>query len=48
MQKKLLVLLIAVVPALMPNLASAVAIEIDGVDFGDLYDLPHVGKVKVD
>jgi hypothetical protein len=29
MKKKLLVLLIAVIPTLMPNLASAVAIEID-------------------
>jgi hypothetical protein len=29
MKKKLLVLLISVIPALMPNLASAMAIEID-------------------
>ena len=29
MKKKLLVLLIAVIPTLMPNLASAVAIEVD-------------------
>jgi len=32
MQKKLLVLLIAVVPALMPNLASAVAIDVEDCD----------------
>jgi hypothetical protein len=30
MKKKLLVLLIAVIPTLMPNLASAVAIDIPG------------------
>ena len=30
MKKKLLVLLIAVIPAWMPNLATAIAIEIDG------------------
>ena len=30
MKKKLLVLVIAVIPTLMPNLASAIAIEIDG------------------
>ena len=29
MKKRLLVLLIAVIPALMPNLASAIEIEID-------------------
>jgi len=29
MKKKLLVLLIAVIPALMPNLASAIAIDLD-------------------
>ncbi len=32
MKKKLLVLLIAVIPSLMPNLASAVAIDV-----GDIY-----------
>jgi hypothetical protein len=31
MKKKLLVLLIAVIPTLMPNLASAVAIDVDGL-----------------
>jgi hypothetical protein len=30
MKKKLLVLLIAVIPTLMPNLASAIAIDIEG------------------
>jgi hypothetical protein len=30
MKKKLLVLLIAVIPMLMPNLASAVAIDVGG------------------
>jgi hypothetical protein len=30
MKKKLLVILIAVIPTLIPNLASAVVIEIDG------------------
>ena len=29
MKKKLLVLLIAVIPALMPNLASAIAIDVE-------------------
>ena len=32
MKKKLLVLLIAVIPSLMPNLASAIAIDV-----GDIY-----------
>ena len=32
MKKKLLVLLIVVIPALMPNLASAVAIDVGDVD----------------
>ena len=34
MKKKLLVLLIAVIPTLMPNLASAIAIDV-----GDMPDL---------
>jgi len=32
MKKKLLVLLIAVIPTLMPNFASAVAIDVGDVD----------------
>jgi len=32
MKKKLLVLLIAAIPMLMPNLASAVAIDTEGFD----------------
>ena len=32
MKKKLLVLLIAVIPALMPNLASAIAIDVGEED----------------
>jgi hypothetical protein len=35
MKKKLLVLLIAVIPTLMPNLASAIAIDID------VHDIVH-------
>jgi len=31
MKKKLLVLLIAVIPTLMPNLASAIAIDVGGL-----------------
>jgi len=31
MKKKLLVLLIAVIPTLMPNLASAIAIDVEDV-----------------
>ena len=31
LKKKLLVLLIAVIPSLMPNLASAIAIDVEGV-----------------
>jgi len=33
MKKKLLVLLIAIIPTLMPNLASAVAIDVGDTDF---------------
>ena len=33
MKKKLLILLIAVIPALMPNLASAVAIDVGAGEF---------------
>ena len=40
MKKKLLVLLIAVIPTLMPNLASAIAIELP--DMGDLLE----GKIN--
>ena len=39
MKKKLLVLLIAVIPTLMPNLASAVAIDVgdcDGLIYAEL------------
>ena len=32
MKKKLLVLLIAVIPSLMPNLASAIAIDVGELD----------------
>jgi len=39
MKKKLLVLLIAVIPTLMPNLASAIVINVDVVCF----DIPGVG-----
>ena len=40
MKKKLLVLLIAVIPTLMPNLASAIAIDVgDGFDASCL-DVP--------
>jgi len=35
MKKKLLVLLIAVIPTLMPNLASAIAIDV-----GEIFDQP--------
>jgi hypothetical protein len=39
MKKKLLVLLIAVIPTLIPNMASAMAIEIDEeAQAGVLYD----------
>ena len=37
MKKKLLVLLIAVIPTLMPNLASAVAIDVGGLHFPSGY-----------
>ena len=37
MKKKLLVLLIAVIPALMPNLASAVAIDVGDISTDDWY-----------
>ena len=40
-KKKLLVLLIAVIPALMPNLASAIAIDVG--DLGDLDGLSVCG-----
>jgi hypothetical protein len=36
MKKKLLVLLIAVIPTLMPNLASAVAIDITNAEKAEL------------
>ncbi len=49
MKKKLLVLLIAVIPTLMPNLASAIAIDV-----GDAYccndfpaDFPRKGLERV-
>ena len=35
MKKKLLILLIAVIPTLMPNLASAIAIDVGGHCKGD-------------
>ena len=38
MKKKLLVLLIAVIPSLMPNLASAIAIDVEGYG-GDCLEL---------
>ena len=41
MKKKLLVLVIAVIPTLMPNLASAIVINVDVVCF----DIPGVGTV---
>ena len=39
MKKKLLVLLIAVIPAWMPNLASAIAIDVGDIIFPVCY--PH-------
>jgi hypothetical protein len=35
MKKKLLVLLIAAIPMLMPNLASAVAVDVGDICMGD-------------
>jgi len=43
MKKKLLVLLIAVIPTLMPNLVSAVEIEIE-IDEEDLSVILHEGQ----
>ena len=39
MKKKLLVLLIAVIPSLMPNLASAIAIDVGG-NCGGILPMP--------
>ena len=36
MKKKLLVLLIAVIPTLMPNLASAIAIDVGGFEYTEM------------
>ena len=47
MKKKLLVLLITVIPALMPNLASAVAIDVGDVSnrwFPDATDAEGAGS----
>ena len=42
MKKKLLVLLIAVIPALMPNFASAIAIDV-----GDCYEEIHCAQCVI-
>ena len=44
MKKKLLVLLIAIIPTLIPNLASAVAIDVGGYD--EIYK-PHNGWERI-
>ena len=44
MKKKLLVLLIAVIPSLMPNLASAIAIDVGECSAEDVGDVFPIGK----